>query len=296
MIAVVSGASGYIGQAVAEAFRRHGYRVYGLVRSLQHAKVLRAKEIEPTLVDLQDLSSCHDLLQRCDVFAHCALSLNQDGTRIEQEVLTSLCSFLAQKSSPTTLLYTSGCFIYGNTQLPAKETDLISPLSIVSWRPACEQLVLKHHSQKLSTTILRPGFVYGRVGGVADMWFSSLQQGSLDLIEGGNNHWSMVHLDDLAEAFVLAHKKPSSRILNVTDGNEYLVKEIIEKLSSLASTPCQIHSLSHAQALEKYGSFAEGLAIDQILSNATCRKELGWEPFHQNFLEELDIYYKAWNS
>ena len=48
----VTGATGYIGGAVAAAFRRAGHRVFGLVRSSEKARSLAQAEIVPVLGDL----------------------------------------------------------------------------------------------------------------------------------------------------------------------------------------------------------------------------------------------------
>jgi len=46
----VTGATGYIGFAVATALRRHGHRVFGLARSDAKAGRLTRHEIEPSSV------------------------------------------------------------------------------------------------------------------------------------------------------------------------------------------------------------------------------------------------------
>ena len=48
----VTGATGYIGFAVATALRRHGHRVFGLARSDAKAARLTRHEIEPVIGDL----------------------------------------------------------------------------------------------------------------------------------------------------------------------------------------------------------------------------------------------------
>ncbi len=59
----VVGASGYIGLGVALAFRRAGYRVYGLIRNEKHVNSLLQNEIEPVVAPtFDDVKSFADLL------------------------------------------------------------------------------------------------------------------------------------------------------------------------------------------------------------------------------------------
>jgi UDP-glucose 4-epimerase len=64
----VIGASGYIGLGVALAFRRAGYRVYGLIRNENHSNTLLQHEIEPVVAQaFNDVQSFSDLLASCSI-------------------------------------------------------------------------------------------------------------------------------------------------------------------------------------------------------------------------------------
>lgn len=64
----VIGAGGYIGKGVALAFRRAGYRVYGLVRNEKYSNELIQNEIEPIVAQaFDDLESLTDVLSSCSI-------------------------------------------------------------------------------------------------------------------------------------------------------------------------------------------------------------------------------------
>ncbi|CAF0728723.1 unnamed protein product [Adineta steineri] len=64
----VIGASGYIGLGVAQAFRRAGYRVYGLIRNEKYSNILLQNEIEPIVAQtFDDLQSFADTLALCSI-------------------------------------------------------------------------------------------------------------------------------------------------------------------------------------------------------------------------------------
>jgi len=59
----VVGAGGYIGLGVALAFRRAGYRVYGLIRNEKYVNILIQNEIEPIVAPtFDDVQPFADLL------------------------------------------------------------------------------------------------------------------------------------------------------------------------------------------------------------------------------------------
>jgi NAD(P)-dependent dehydrogenase (short-subunit alcohol dehydrogenase family) len=64
----VIGASGYIGKGIALAFRRAGYRVYGLIRNEKHARNLIENEIEPIVTQTFDnVQPFADILNSCSI-------------------------------------------------------------------------------------------------------------------------------------------------------------------------------------------------------------------------------------
>jgi hypothetical protein len=64
----VIGASGYIGLGVALAFRRAGYRVYGLIRNEKNSNTLIRNEIEPLVAQTFDqIQPFADILASCSI-------------------------------------------------------------------------------------------------------------------------------------------------------------------------------------------------------------------------------------
>lgn len=65
---IVIGASGYIGLGIALAYRRAGYRVYGLIRNEKYSTTLLQNEIEPIVIPSFDKTeSFADLLASCSI-------------------------------------------------------------------------------------------------------------------------------------------------------------------------------------------------------------------------------------
>ena len=64
---LVAGAGGLIGIAVCAAFRRQGYRVFGLVRKQEHFPFLLAAEVLPFLGDIEAPDTFSAVLAQCSI-------------------------------------------------------------------------------------------------------------------------------------------------------------------------------------------------------------------------------------
>lgn len=264
----VTGATGYIGNAVAKAFCRAGHLVSGLVRSEKGALELRAAEIEPILGTMDDPKSFAAAAERAQVFVHCASDMSPDRIKRDAETIETFFQIASKSALPRTLLYTSGCWVYGNRPEIVDEASPLQPLSIVKWRPAHENKVLNEGPKNLRTLVIRPGFVYGGTGGYTDFWFASAQKGAVERVGTGENFRSMIHRDDLATAYLLAAEKElGNLIFNINDGMHCTVKQMTDAVAQAAGIPGKIKQLSPQEALAQFGPAVEGLASDQKISN-----------------------------
>lgn len=277
----VTGASGYIGNGVAKAFARAGHKVVGLVRSETAAKELQKNEICPVLGSLENLPKA---AKEAEVIIHCAFeSAETEASAIEAFI----------HLAPKTLVYTSGVWVYGNRDHTVDETSPLTPLPRVKWRPAVEEKVLK---SPLKSVVIRPGHVYGYCGGLTALLFEGAAQGKLEIASNGENRWSIVHLDDLANLYLLAvEKELTQTILNGTENSSIKLKDFAEATAKLAHT--QAHYLPYAEAIKHFGSLAEGLAVNQVkISNERAAHLLNWIPRHNHLLPELEHYWRTWQA
>lgn len=292
----ITGASGYIGNAVAKAFRRKGHQVAGLVRSNADAQALLAEEISPVIGDMEHPLSYSGAIRHAEVLIHCAVDSASNTIGKDETVIEHFINCAEQGTFTKTFIYTSGIWVYGNTQTDfVDETATLNPLNISKWRPFHEERILNATSHLLRTAVIRPGVVYGRSGGLTNYWFSSIQDGQLDIAGSGQNFWSMVHVDDLAEAYVLAaEKEVEGIILNVTDDLPTKIQGIADALTQVLRPRAEIRYLAKDEAEAKFGPLAEGLLADQRISNERIKRLLQWKPYHTPFVHDIRRYYEAW--
>ena len=112
--------------------------------------------------------------------------------------------------------------------------------------------------------------------------------GNLIMIGTGQQHWSTVHVADLADAFrrVLEDGFAGGRYL-IGNGVNPAVAELTEAAAVAAGAPGAVPG-SEEEARARLGdNFAEVLLLDQGTDAAKARAELGWSPSHPSLVDEF---------
>jgi nucleoside-diphosphate-sugar epimerase len=293
----VTGATGYIGFAVAAALRRADYRVFGLARTQAKASRLERHEIQPVIGDLADPNSYAAVATECSVLIHTAFDYAANGVAKDKTTLETLLEAGRRGAQPKTVIYTSGVWVYGDTgERLADETTPLNPAKLVAWRPAHEQLVLA--APGMRGLVIRPGDVYGGSGGLTAQWFAGPSAGQPPTVVGdGQNRWPMVHVDDLAELYVrAAERAPAGEIFNASDRSRSTVLELAAAAARAASFTGAVRLLPLPEARKTMGDFADALALNQHIDARKAVRLLGWQPRHGGFRDEAAVYFHAWKA
>src|SRR2546427_7782188 len=214
----VTGATGYVGFAVATALRRAGHDVYGLTRGAAKASQAARQEIHPVQGDIGHPKSYADAAEECSVLVHAAFESSASAVAKDKSAVDALIETGRRGSQPKTLIFTSGVWVHGDTGGKlVDETNPLDAIKLVAWRPAHEQLVLQ--AKAVRGLVIRPGCVYGGRGGVSGGWFAAAAAGKAPTVVGSSqNRWAMVHVDDLADAYVRAAESGlAGEVFDVTD-------------------------------------------------------------------------------
>src|SRR3954469_16063815 len=200
----LTGATGYIGSAVAERLRAAGHELTALARSDASAAKLSAAGIQAVRGDFSDPSSVGPAARAADGTISLATTYdpNIDGPAID-----AILDALAGSTKP--FIYTSGIWSHGDTGgKVVDETSPPRPAPLVSWRQAVEGRVLQAASRGIRSIVIRPAIVYGRGGGIPAGFAESAQKdGAARYVGTGENRWPFVHVDDLADLYALALEK-----------------------------------------------------------------------------------------
>jgi nucleoside-diphosphate-sugar epimerase len=282
----ITGATGYIGSAVAERLRTAGHELTGLARSDSAAARLPAAGIQPVRGDFSDSKSVGSAARLAD--ATISLATTYDPN-IDGPAVGAILDALAGSMKP--FIYTSGIWSHGDTAgKVVDETSPPEPAALVGWRQAVEDRVRNGARHGIRTVVIRPAIVYGRGGGIpASFVESARKEGAARYVGTGQNRWPFVHVDDLADLYLLAleHAPAGSLFLGV-NGPSYSVRDVAEAASRGAGTGGRTVAWPLEEARKKLGAYADALVLDQQASGRRAQETLGWKPHRPDVLQDLE--------
>ena len=182
----------------------------------------------------------------------------------------------------------SGQWVYGANTAITEESPFQAP-ALVAWKEPIERRVLG--AKDMRGVVVVSGVAYGDGGGgMPGLLLGSPRddQGNLIMLGTGQQHWSTVHVADLADFFrrVLEHDAPRGYYV-VGDGLNPTVAELTEAAAIAVGAPGAVPG-SDEEARQRLGDyFAEVLLLDQGTTAAKARTELDWSPSHPGLIEEF---------
>jgi nucleoside-diphosphate-sugar epimerase len=293
----LTGASGYIGTAVLDAFVRAGHDVTGLVRNSEKAAEVAVHGGTPLLGNLREPASYREAAEEHDAIIHAAFDsarpVETDRLAIETLIAAARAGGPARQRA---LIYTSGVWVLGHTPKPAAEDAPLNPAAIVTFRPAHEQLVLAAAGDGLRTAVVRPGLVYGGSRGIVGELFRHAVDGVIRIIGTGENRWPTVYDRDLADLYLLlAGRDDASGVFHANDGSDERVNEIVDAIVAHVSPTPDIRRVPLEEAHTKLGAYAMALALDQVVRSPRARA-LGWMPELKSIASNAARLFDEWRA
>lgn len=287
MNVLLVGATGYVGSSIAKALKAAGHTVTGTARTDDAEKKLRDSGITPVRADITDPESLKKAAAKADGAIYAVQYNGNDGEAVESAALRAIGEGL---SANKPFIFTSGAWVYGSTgDRVADEQSPNNPTPVVAHRPRLEQIVLDARARGVSPVIIRPGDVYGNGGGIPAMWVQAAREsGAARFVGDGSSHWPVVHIDDLAQLYVLALEKAAAgSIYNAADGSSFTVREMAEAASRGAGADGKVQAWPLEEARKALGPFADALALDSRIDSSKAREELGWRTRSTTILDDL---------
>ena len=313
---LVTGANGYIGNAVARAFVRAGWITYGLVRNQEVRNSLRADEIISILGSASDKAfverSANQTRFVFDVVVSCTEQIMDYVPHYNDTV--ALLRALAEASNKVGIrplvIFTSGCKDYGTTGLDGSENlsphTEESPLNAPPFLlpRATHAIKIFDHQDLFDAVVVRPTTIYGLSGSfygpIFDIGARAAEKGVLELTAHPKSIMHGTHVDDCAEAYVALAEHAYRDVVkgqcyNISGCSyetleqvanalveEYKIKDIVKYLPEKASTGVDV-----VQML---------IGFSQWVSSEKLRRDIGWREKRQPFSEAVHTYRKAYEA
>ncbi len=286
MQVALTGATGFIGSHVLTDLLEHGHEVTALVRDEHQFEIVTPRGAKPAVVDLYDRPAVVSLLSEADAAIHTASPGDETSADLDAAVVDAAIEAFAGTSKP--FIPVSGLWIYGENTSISEESPVNAP-ALVAWKEPIERRVLD--ATGMRGVVIVASVAYGDGGGaIPGLLLNSPrdQDGNLIMLGTGRQHWSTVHVADLARFFRYALESDSARGRYVVgDGLNPTVAELTEAAAVTAGAPGAVPG-SDDEARARLGDyFAEVLLLDQATSAGKARDELGWSPTHQGLVDEF---------
>ncbi len=286
MKVALTGATGFIGSHILTELQAHGHEVIALVRDEAQADAVAARGATPAVVDLYDRPAVVSLLGDADGAIHTASPGDATSADLDSAVVDAAIEAFAGTGKP--YLHISGAWIYGDNTSISEESPL-DPPALVAWKEPIERRVLD--APDMRGVVIVSSLAYGDGGGgIPGLLLGSPRDaaGNLIMLGTGQQHWSTVHVADVADFFRRVLEDDSARGRYVVgDGLNPTVAELTEAAAVAAGAPGAVPG-SDDEARARLGDyFADVLLLDQGTEAARARAELGWHPSHPGLVEEF---------
>ncbi|RDW65703.1 NAD-dependent epimerase/dehydratase family protein [Aspergillus mulundensis] len=310
---LVTGANGYIGNAVARAFTRAGWLTYGLVRSESAARSLELEEIFPVLGQIDDLDSHTSIQSQLPQTLNAIVSTTEnltDYTTHHKNTITLLRTLALSSSAngvkPLVIL-SSGCKDYGmgphydgaQDLKPHTEESPLNPPDLLRNRTTMSLEVLKN-TDAFAPVLVRPTNVYGRSASYYRGFFevASLAQRlnlPLQIPVPANSVCHALHVDDCADAYVaLAAHPRRAEIFNISAREYETVGKIAEALvGEYGLAGVEYVDAAHVGAVGKAWPPAL-IDFPQWTGSEKIRRVTRWRDVRVPFCEGVGVYRRAY--
>jgi len=280
------GATGSIGSAVLRELLSAGHHVTALCRSDTAAKAVSDQGAAVQRGDMRQPEEWSEALKGQDVVIHAAITFDDEMVAADRIVVDTILSAANHRSTPLRVVYTGGCWLYGDTQgRIATENDGFAPL--LAFRAMLDHAHLLMNAPALVTATLHPAMVYHEEGGVFDGMLADIKANRPVEIWGSRDiRWPLIHRTDLAIAYRLLAERPDlTGHFNAVAQTGVTIGEIAATLSRTHHHDGRQTCLPRMAVLAREGHWAEGPMLDQRLSSARLMQATGWSPRY-NTLEQ----------
>ncbi|MFP3598841.1 NAD-dependent epimerase/dehydratase family protein [Chryseobacterium sp. SIMBA_029] len=281
---LITGITGYIGGTIAKKLLEKNYSVTGLVRNETDVKKLEQSGIESIIGSIHDETVLKAAVSNADAVIHTADSA--DDAYAADSFIRLL------EGSGKTFIFTSGSAIFGGKENGEKndfvftEDIPLNPRLEMASRVLINQYVLQSAEKNIRSIVIVPTMVYGTGLGLKKDSIQlpalinySKEKGFGVYFGKGENIWSNLHIEDLADMYILALEKAKPGSLYYAENGSSSIRNLAENISRQYNLlPPQ--SVSIQEAVNTFGPAGGyfGFASNSLCSSDKAKIELGWTP------------------
>ncbi len=258
MTTLVTGASGFIGSAVARRLLEAGHRVRILVRRSSDLRNIAELPVETAIGDLTDAASLAQALSRCTALFHVAADYRlwaPDPNALYRTNVTGTENIMraALAAGVERIVYTSSVATLGLTAdgKPADEDTPVSPADMIGHYKrskffAEEAIRRMVRDENLPAVIVNPSTPVGPRDIKPTPTGQMIREAAMGrmpaYVDTGLN---LVHVDDVATGHLLAFEHGTIGERYILGGRNMSLKEIFEEIGRITGRPAPRLRLPH---------------------------------------------------
>ncbi len=286
MKVALTGATGFVGSHILAGLQANGHEVTALVRDDAQSHAVADRGATPAIVDLNDRAAVVKVFSAVDGAIHTASPGDATSADLDSAVADAAIEAFGGTGKP--YLHISGLWIYGPNTAITDDSPINAP-PMVAWKEPIERRVLDAGGMR--GVVITSGTAYGDGGGgIVGLLLGSPRDpaDNLIMLGTGQQHWTTVHVADLADLFrrVLESDSARGRYV-VANGLSPTVAELTEAAAVAVGAAGAVPG-SDDEARARLGDYlAEVLLDDSGTAAIRARSELGWLPTHPGLVDEL---------
>jgi nucleoside-diphosphate-sugar epimerase len=286
----VTGASGFIGQAVMRELQEAGHSVLGLARSDASAEIVARAGAAVHRGDLTDIDSLLAGVHATDGTIHLAFihdfSAFLAAAETDRQAVIAMTAAMEGSGKP--FVGTSGTMVVAPGRL-ATEEDVAPSSQQTHPRGATEAVVRAASARGMRGSVVRLSpsvHDAGDTGFVPMLNGLARRTGVAAYVGDGANRWPAVHRSDAARLFRLAveRAKPAT-LLHGAAEQGIPMRVIAETIGQAIGVPAR--GMAEAEAATHFDWMARFVGIDNPTSSALTRAWLGWDPQGPDLLTDM---------
>jgi nucleoside-diphosphate-sugar epimerase len=237
----ITGATGFLGGALACALAREGAEVHALARSTSDRSGLASVNVNWHEGDVTAPSTLSDVVARADWIVHAAGHLGEFGVReqIYQRVhvdgTRNVLAAAMKTGCQTRVLHVSTAGVLGLTPRgPAVEDSPYAPTNPYERsKAAAEKVALEFAARGLPVVICRPAFIYGPGDRHVLGLFQAVRRGRFFFIEGGRHLCHPTFIADAVAGILLCLRRGrSGAIYHIAGPRPVTFRELGETIAA----------------------------------------------------------------
>jgi len=297
MRVLITGVNGFAGYYAALRLRAAGHDVTGLVRSLDHPRldVLRVHEVKLAVGDVSRPETYHELLEQSTLVIHALLD-KKGPLQTDRALFAAIGALPQQPGTRRRFVYTTGCSIFGKVGVRVMdETTEPNPKHFLAFRRELEKEALA--LQNVGVVVVRPGFMYGNDGynSTSTDWFEMGEAGEGIFRGDREKCWSWVHIEDLAEAYLLiaeADRAIDGELFCLADDLQPLCLDVMRKCVYAAGYTGEIRFEGPLEG----NNISTWFDQNELITSEKARRILGWVPRRPGIIEGIPAAYASWKA